>query len=68
MRRIEIPCTEEQKQKIIDSICQNVNTKSGLTGSDICEIFDEEDDFVDFYAILDILKRKAGIGVTTQIV
>jgi len=57
MRRIEIPCTEAQKQKIIDSIWKNFNTEGGLTKKDICEIFDEEDDFDDSFEILEILKE-----------
>ena len=57
MRKIEIPCTEEQKQKIIDIIMENFNKKSGLTVRDICEIFDEEDDFDGDFPVLEILKQ-----------
>jgi len=57
MRRIEIPCTEAQKQKIIDSIWQNLNKNGGLTVEDICEIFDEEDDFDDSSEVFEILKE-----------
>ena len=42
MRKIEIPCTEDQKEKIINSILNNLNKGSGLSAHDICEIFDEE--------------------------